>query len=262
MSLAIAAGLAGLVAYYASPGGETSPNPTEKSRMTNAAIARIAAESRGTLREPPIQAAPRSSETPSAVDGPVGDSRPSPPDGYSFVSYHGEMPRARIEGEIDAGGEGAGTDLDWLGSTTSIEMLVTQAVAAGRDWSFGWIRLAEGARGNDLARSLQGSGAEVVGSAGRLMRAIASLSLEGRIVNRPFKPALTSRTCVWSDRPACRSIPEFASEEGVLPLPTLLRDRAHPSGRSAGIARISGLSARVSDRLSFSWCFHLLSALK
>ena len=168
MSLAIAAGL---VAYYASPGGETSPNPTEKSRMTNAAIARIAAESRGTLREPPIQAAPRSSETPSAVDGPVGDSRPSPPDGYSFVSYHGEMPRARIEGEIDAGGEGAGTDLDWLGSTTSIEMLVTQAVAAGRDWSFGWIRLAEGARGNDLARSLQGSGAEVVGSAGRLMRA-------------------------------------------------------------------------------------------
>ena len=171
MSLAIAAGLAGLVAYYASPGGETSPNPAEKSMMTNAAIARIAAEGQGTLREPPIQAAPRSSETPAVVDGPVGDSRPSPPDGYSFVSYHGEMPRARIEGEIDAGGEGAGTDLDWLGSTTSIEMLVTQAVAAGRDWSFGWIRLAEGARGNDLARSLQGSGAEVVGSAGRLMRA-------------------------------------------------------------------------------------------
>ena len=177
MPLAIAAGLAGLVAYYASPGEKESPgeearpSPTEKSRMTNAAIARIAAESRGAVQEPQIQAPPRTIETLRASERSVEDTVPSPPDGYSFVSYHGEMPRARIEGEIDAGGEGAGTDLDWLGSTTSIEMLVTQAVAAGRDWSFGWIRLAEGARGNDLARSLPGLGAEIVGSAGRLMRA-------------------------------------------------------------------------------------------
>ena len=177
MSLAIAAGLTGLVAYYTSPGEKASPaeearpNPTEKPMMTNAAIARIAAESRGTLREPPIQAAPRSPETPAVVDGPVGDARPSPPDGYSFVSYHGEMPRARIEGEIDAGGERSDTNFDWLELTTSIEMLVTQAVVAGRDWSFGWIRLAEDARPNDLARSLQGSGAEIVGYAGRLLHA-------------------------------------------------------------------------------------------
>ena len=59
MLLAIAAGLAGLVAYYASPGKKASPReearptPTGESMMTNAAIARIAAESRGNLREPP-----------------------------------------------------------------------------------------------------------------------------------------------------------------------------------------------------------------
>ena len=177
MLLAIAAGLAGLVAYYASPGKKASPGeearptPTGESMMTNAVIARIAAESRGTLREPAIQAAPRSSGAPPAAKRTVRDSRPSPPDGYSFVSYHGEMPRGRVEGEVDAGGEGFGPDLNWLGSTTSIEMLVTQAVADGRDWSFGWIRLAEGARPNDLARALQGSGAEIIGSSGSLMRA-------------------------------------------------------------------------------------------
>ena len=139
--------------------------------MTDAAIARIAAESRGTLREPPIEAAPRFSETLAGGDRTGRESRPSPPNGYSFVSYHGEMLRARIEGEGAVGEKRLGTDLDWLGSTTSIETLAAHAAAAGRDWSFGWIRLAEDADPNDFARSLQGSGAQIVGSAGSLMRA-------------------------------------------------------------------------------------------
>ena len=173
MSLGITAGLAGFVAYYptTSLGQETRPNPTVKSIMTDAAIARIAAESRGILREPPIEAAPRFSETPVGGDRTGRESRPSPPNGYSFVSYHGEMLRARIEGEGAVGEERLGTDLDWLGSTTSIETLAAHAAAAGRDWSFGWIRLAEDADPNDFARSLQGSGAQIVGSAGSLMRA-------------------------------------------------------------------------------------------
>ena len=139
--------------------------------MTEAAVARIAAESRGTLREPSIEAAPRSSETSAAADRTVRASRPSPPGGYSFVSYHGEMPQARIEDEYGAGDERPGADLDWLESSTSIETLATHAAEAGRDWSFGWIRLAEDADPNDLERSLQGSGAELVGSPGSLVRA-------------------------------------------------------------------------------------------
>ena len=139
--------------------------------MTDAAVDRIAAESRGILREPSIEAAPRSSEKTTVVDRTVRDSRPSPPDGYSFVSYQGEMPQAQIEDEFGAGDERPGTDLDWLGSTTSIETLAAHAAAAGRDWSFGWIQLAEDADPNDLERALQGSGAEIVGSAGSLMRA-------------------------------------------------------------------------------------------
>ena len=93
MPLGIVAGLAGLVAYYTSTGEESKLNPTGESMVTNAAIARTAAESRGILREPPIEAAPRSSETLPAAKRTVRDSHPSPPDGYSFVSYHGEMPR-------------------------------------------------------------------------------------------------------------------------------------------------------------------------
>ena len=106
--------------------------------MTDAAVARIAAESRGTLGEPSIEAAPRSSEQTTLPDRTVRDSRPLPPDGYSFVSYQGEMPLAQIEGDFGAGGERPDADLDWLGSTNSIETLVAHAAEAGRDWSFGW----------------------------------------------------------------------------------------------------------------------------
>ena len=173
ISLGIAAGLAGFTALYPSRslGQEARPNPAARQMMTDAAVDRIATESRGILREPSIEAAPRSSAKTTVVDRTVRDSRPSPPDGYSFVSYQGEMPQAQIEDEFGAGDERPGTDLDWLGSTTSIETLAAHAAAAGRDWSFGWIRLAEDADPNDLERALQGSGAEIVGSAGSLMRA-------------------------------------------------------------------------------------------
>ena len=94
-----------------------------------------------------------------------------PPDGHTFVDFHGEMPKARIEGAVSADKEHARDDLEWLGSPTAVEMLATQAAAAQRDWSFGWIRLADGADQNELARALDGTGAEIVGSSGHLIRA-------------------------------------------------------------------------------------------
>ena len=105
ISLGVSAGLAGFVAVYPSRslGQEARPSPAVRQMMTEAAVARIAAESRGTLREPAIEAAPRSSEATSAADRTARSSRPSPPGGYSFVSHHGRMPRARIEDEYGAG---------------------------------------------------------------------------------------------------------------------------------------------------------------
>ena len=181
--------------------------------MTDAAVARIAAESRGTLREPSIEAAPRSSETPSAVDRTARASRPSPPDGYSFVSYHGQMPQARIEDEIGAGDEHPGTDLDWLGSSTSIETLVAHAAEAGRDWSFGWIRLAEDADPNDLAQALQGAGAEIVSSAGSLIRA----RLPGDEARLQQITALRGVDGLGAVPPESKLAPGFANQEPGAP---------------------------------------------
>ena len=169
--VAVAAGLAGLIAYYAALGEKQLPALTGEAGAIRAAVARIEAESRGAVQEPQIQAAPRSVEALPAAEGSVEDTLPSPPDGYSFVSYHGEMPRARIAVEIDTGDELSHPGPDWLGTDDSIDALVAQAAAAGRDWSFGWIRLAEDARPNDVVGPLSDLGATALGSSGKLLRA-------------------------------------------------------------------------------------------
>ncbi|MCY3774489.1 MAG: S8 family serine peptidase, partial [Candidatus Aminicenantes bacterium] len=168
---AVAAILAGLVAYYEKPGDRQEVLPTGEAVATRAAMARIEAESGGTVREPEIQAAPRTAEPPAAVQRPVEDTVPSPPDGYSFVSYHGEMPRARISAGAEAGDEGSSPVPDWLNTAVSIETIVDQASAAGRDWSFGWVRAARDAGPDGVAASLGELGATALGSSGNLVRA-------------------------------------------------------------------------------------------
>ena len=96
---------------------------------------------------------------------------PSPPDGYSFVSYHGEMPRARNAIEFDTGDEPSRPRPDWLGADDSIDSLVAQAAAGGPDWSFGWTRLVEDARPKEVAGSLTDLGATAIGSSANLVRA-------------------------------------------------------------------------------------------
>lgn len=139
--------------------------------MMTRAAARISEESRGNPWEPAVEAAPRSSATAAVSEQREPDPKPSPPAGYSFVSYRGEMAPERIEGGVGAGGDRPLTDLDRLGTETSIRKLSAQAAAAGRDWSFGWIRLAGEATADDLAQALEGTGARIVGSSGVLVRA-------------------------------------------------------------------------------------------
>ena len=171
MSLAVAAGLTGLIAYYMTPGEEPEPELTGEAMATRAAMARIEAESGGTVPELEIQAAPRTAETPPAVERSAEGTVPSPPDGYSFVSYHGEMPRARIAVDADTGDERPSPGPDWMDASLSIETLVDQATAAGRDWSFGWVRLAGDAMPSDVTGSLSEFGATALGSSGNLVRA-------------------------------------------------------------------------------------------
>ena len=137
--------------------------------MIAAAAARIAAESRRPLPPPVVQAAPGvRSRADSAGARP--DSLPTPPEGYAFVEHFGAMAKARIEGRTgDAPRDGSGPD--WLDSPDAIAALTSQAAAAGRDWSFGWIRLAGEARRTDLGRALADTDAVIVGSSGPLVRA-------------------------------------------------------------------------------------------
>ena len=162
-AVAVAAILAGLIAYYEKPGERQEPLLTGEAKATRAAMARIEAESGGTVRPPEIQAAPRTAEAPAAVDKPAQDTVPSPPDGYSFVSYHGEMRRARIPAGAEAGDEQSSPGPDWLNTAASIETIVDQASAAGRDWSFGWVRAARDAGPNDVAASPGEFGATALG---------------------------------------------------------------------------------------------------
>ncbi|MCY3620310.1 MAG: S8 family serine peptidase [Gammaproteobacteria bacterium] len=136
-----------------------------------AAVAAIAAESQGRSLDPVIEAAPLASQTPVDLEALPAEMPPRPPEGYSFVGFHGEMSKERID-HLDARGpETVDDGFDWLGSPNAVDALVAQAVNAGRDWTFGWIRLADDARPGELAKVLEGSGVEVIGSAGRMIRA-------------------------------------------------------------------------------------------
>ena len=147
---------------------QTRPESAER-MVLDAAMAQVSAHSRGTVREPRVEAAPRGPETPAGGDTPSPDAPVQPPDGYSFVVSHGDMSKARMEREDEAEYERA--DPDWLGTPEAFDRLVSQAAAAGRDWSFGWLRLTPGASLDDLRPSLNGLNVEVLGSAGDLVRA-------------------------------------------------------------------------------------------
>ena len=166
--LAIAVGIV-VVGLPEEPQGATDGSPSSQkstNRLIAATAEHVAEQSRGIVQPPAVQAAP----LPPRVPVPPAPSSRSPrPDGYSLVGFDGEMAKALIgdRGEDEAQVEDG---LDWLASPNSIETLVSQAAAAGRGWSFGWLRLAEDARQAGLATRLEDAGAVIVGSAGRLLR--------------------------------------------------------------------------------------------
>ncbi len=150
------------------PGPDGGDSQAIERAVMDAPLARVAAESRGTVQEPRIEAAP--------VDfsPALGDaSEALPPDGYGFVASHGEMSKGRIEPierELGGGREERDPDHVWLQAPEAIDRLVGQAAGAGRNWTFGWIRLAQGARPNDLRRALRSQGVDILGAAGSLFR--------------------------------------------------------------------------------------------
>lgn len=61
--------------------------------------------------------------------------------------------------------------LDWIAASSGIDEVIKNATHAQRDWSFGWIYLANDVRIHDLSQALRGLDVEILGHAGRLVRA-------------------------------------------------------------------------------------------
>ncbi|MCY4656538.1 MAG: S8 family serine peptidase, partial [Gammaproteobacteria bacterium] len=132
-----------------------------------AATDRIEHESRG-APPPPVEAATLEETRGSP---PEVNKLPNLPDGYATVGFSGEMKVVPVRGLRNSQHPDDSDDrrLDWIESS-EVDELMALANANERDWSFGWIKLAEGARRAELEQSLSDLGAHVVGDSGWLLR--------------------------------------------------------------------------------------------
>ena len=137
-------------------------------RMREALIERIAAENAGLASEPRAIRAPGPN---SATTHRPQVSPPAPPEGYNFVPPPAQMaieslpesaPRKRREPDNYPA---------WFDAPNTADTLADQAAAAGRDWTFGWIRLANEARADEVQMPLNALGGELLGASGNLLRA-------------------------------------------------------------------------------------------
>ena len=140
----------------------------------DAAAARIAAESRSldaTDAEPPtrsqevVAAAP-----PGFVPAATTELRPTPPEGYSFTTHH-EVRQAPLSDEdLDAEAPPAAPPAWMDAGERVVGEMAELAEAAGRDWTFGWIKLGADADLETLRAALAAHGGEALGQAGDLVR--------------------------------------------------------------------------------------------
>ncbi|MCY4058427.1 MAG: S8 family serine peptidase, partial [Gammaproteobacteria bacterium] len=114
-----------------------------------------------------IDPIPQATAPPGFVPSPVAH-EPAPPEGYSFSAYREVSRGPMTAADVDRSQPPAAPP-DWM--TYSEGALADQAASAGRDWSFGWVKLAEGADLQGLEALLAAHGGEVLGQAGDLVRA-------------------------------------------------------------------------------------------
>ncbi|MCY4059808.1 MAG: S8 family serine peptidase [Gammaproteobacteria bacterium] len=134
-------------------------------------VAEVAAHGRDGGTTAKVQAPPSRDLPPSPADSRPGEAqRRSPPDGYAYATFEraGIPTRSGDTGDEEAVSPQAP---EWLSSPDSLAAVAANAEAAGRDWSFGWVRLGAGARLEDASAELDALGVVVEGQAGDLLRA-------------------------------------------------------------------------------------------
>ena len=146
----------------------------EKTRLAaEAAITHIAAESRE-IDTAEANVGGGHPDTRVATVAPPGftasaraDHDASPPDGYSFPSWS-EAERMPVAAASLDPGDSPAEPPEWM--AYGPDELVAKAVASGRDWTFGWIKLAGGADLDALRDALGGTGGAILGQSGDLVR--------------------------------------------------------------------------------------------
>ena len=128
-----------------------------------AAMERIAAESAGTIDPPSADAPDIAASQPPDIAAAVA------PEGYAFATFH-EMTSRPLAPTPAALEETDDSAADWLGASDARQRLVAHAEDADRDWVFGWVRRAGDANQGEVERALERHGADVLGTAGDLLR--------------------------------------------------------------------------------------------
>ena len=146
----------------------------EKDRLASSeAMSLIAAESEAidaiaaSSGDDALELANQTSAPPGFVPAPI-EHQATPPEGYSFTAYH-EVARGRMTAEDFDREHPPADPPEWM--TYGDGTLAELAAASGRDWSFGWVKLAEGADLEALEALLAAHGGETLGRAGDLVRA-------------------------------------------------------------------------------------------
>ena len=174
LALCLAAFLAGGWWFLRSPKNQLDQRPlttgVEAEKVLDSALARNVATSRDVwptiLSEaPPDSGQPR---------GQVMDSSRyhRSPDGYSLVESYDDVKSASMQ---DASRKPkpriAATASEWLTASEAIALLVEQSRRAGRDWTYGYVRIRPGTSPGQVIDKLNALGVQVLGTSGDLARA-------------------------------------------------------------------------------------------
>lgn len=92
---------------------------------------------------------------------------PQAPEGYAYAGFDGEMRMARLRAGTAAV---PAVRAEWLEPAAGAGLLVAQAEAAGRVWTFAWLQRSSSGTAADLAERLHEAGAQVLGSVGAYLR--------------------------------------------------------------------------------------------
>ena len=140
--------------------------------LTATAVAQIAAESAGGVgtRDALANIDAPPGFVPASVPDDVGAASKLP-DGFEVTAFHGEMSTSRMMALDAATPPESTADQTWLATGTGVGGLASQAMAAGREWTFGWVATNADADRAALARRLNAAGVEVLGTSGTLLRA-------------------------------------------------------------------------------------------